>query len=55
MNNAIFATIIMAMIMATAATTAYMFVPSPAVLYKSAEGEDLTQSTIQDVRSRGRG
>ena len=54
MNNAIFATIFVAMIMATAVTTAYVMTPSPAVLYQSVEGEDLTQGVFDQVRVRGR-
>ena len=54
MNNAIFATIFVAMIVATGLTAAYIFVPSPAVLYEPVEGENPTQGTIQSVGS-GRG
>ena len=43
MNNAIIATIFVAMIMATGMTTAYVFAPSPAVLYEPVEGENPTQ------------
>jgi hypothetical protein len=53
-NNAIFATIFVAMIMATGMTTAYVFVPSPAVLYEPTEGTNPTDGMITDVRSRGR-
>ena len=55
MNNAIFATIFVAMIMATGLTAAYVFVPSPAVLYEPVEGESLTQQgTVHSTLSRGR-
>jgi hypothetical protein len=54
MNNAIFATIFVAMILATGLTAAYVFVPSPAVLYEPVEGESLTQGTLHQTTSRGR-
>jgi hypothetical protein len=53
-NNAIFATIFVAMIMATGMTTAYVFAPSPAILYEPTEGTNPTDGMITDVRSRGR-
>jgi hypothetical protein len=55
MNNAIFATIFVAMIMATGVTAAYVFVPSPAVLYEPVEGEGLTEKgTMHSTGGRGR-
>ena len=39
MNNAIFATIFVVMIMATGISTAYVFGPSPAILYNAVEGD----------------
>jgi hypothetical protein len=53
MNNAIFAAIFIAMIMATGLLTAYVFVPSPAILYEPAEGENPLQG-IQEVARRSR-
>jgi hypothetical protein len=52
-NNAIFATIFVAMIMATGMTTAYVFAPSPAVLYEPVQGENPTQG-LSLAGTRGR-
>jgi hypothetical protein len=52
-NNAIFATIFVAMIMATGMTTAYVFAPSPAVLYEPVQGENPTQG-LSLAGGRGR-
>jgi hypothetical protein len=55
MNNAIFATIFVVMIMATGITTAYVMAPSPAVLYKTVEGDSVsTQGSITWAGVRGR-
>ena len=55
MNNAIFATIFVVMIMATGITAAYVIAPSPAVLYKTVEGDTVsTQGSINWAGSRGR-
>lgn len=54
MNNAIFATIFVAMIVATGLTAAYVFVPSPAVLYEPVEGEGLNQGTVHSTAGRSR-
>jgi hypothetical protein len=52
-NNAIFATIFVAMILATGMTTAYVFAPSPAVLYEPVQGENPTQGyNLASTRSR---
>lgn len=53
-NNAIFATIFVAMVLATGLTTTYVFPPSPAVLYEPVEGEDPTQGQYSEIRSRSR-
>ena len=45
-NNAIFATIFVAMVMTTGLTTTYVFPPSPAVLYEPVEGENPTQGQL---------
>jgi hypothetical protein len=52
-NNAIFATIFVAMIMATGMSTAYVFAPSPAVLYEPVQGENPTQG-LSLAGGRGR-
>lgn len=55
MNNAIFATIFVVMIMATGITAAYVIAPSPAVLYKTVEGDTVsTQGSITWAGNRGR-
>jgi hypothetical protein len=55
MNNAIFATIFVVMIMATGITTAYVMAPSPAVLYKTVEGDSVsTEGSITWAGSRAR-
>ena len=55
MNNAIIATIFVAMVMTTGyVSMAYVWTPSPAVLYEPAQGDDSTQGVIQDVRNRRR-
>jgi hypothetical protein len=53
MNNAIFAAIFVALVMTTGLTTAYVFTPSPAILYEPAEGENPLQG-IHEVGRRGR-
>jgi hypothetical protein len=52
MNNAIMATVLIAMMFAIAATTPYVFGPSPAVIFKTTEGDSLTDSSITDVGGR---
>jgi hypothetical protein len=52
MNNAIMATVMIAMMFAIAATTPYVFGPAPAVIFKTTEGDSLTDSTITDVGGR---
>lgn len=55
MNNAIFATMFVVMIMATGITAAYVIAPSPAVLYKTVEGDTVsTQGSINLAQGRGR-
>jgi hypothetical protein len=54
LNNAIIASIFVAMIMTTGLATTYVFAPSPAVLYKPVQGENPTQDSIYDVGRRGR-
>ena len=49
MNNAIMATVMIAMMFAIAATTPYVFGPAPAVIFKTTEGDSLTDSSITDV------
>ena len=53
-NNAIFATIFVAMIMATGLTTAYVLTPSPAVLYEPVQGENPTQGIMHQAGGRTR-
>jgi hypothetical protein len=52
MNNAIMATVLIAMMFAIAATTPYVFGPAPAVIFKTTEGDSLTDSSITDVGGR---
>ena len=52
MNNAIMATVMIAMMFAIAASTPYVFGPAPAVIFKTTEGDSLTDSTITDVGGR---
>ena len=55
LNNAIIATIFVAMVMTTGyVTMAYVWTPSPAVLYEPVQGDDSTQGVIHDVVSRRR-
>jgi hypothetical protein len=54
LNNAIIATIFVAMIMTTGLATTFVFAPSPAVLYKPVQGENPTQDSIYDVGRRSR-
>ena len=44
MNNAIMATVMIAMMFAIVATTPYVFGPAPAVIFKTTEGDSLTDS-----------
>jgi hypothetical protein len=52
MKNAIMATVLVAMMFAIAATTPYIFGPSPAVIFKTTEGDSLTDSPITDAGGR---
>jgi hypothetical protein len=52
MNNAIMATVMIAMMFAIAASTPYVFGPAPAVLFKTTEGDSLTDDSITDVKAR---
>ena len=52
MNNTIMATVMIAMMFAIAASTPYVFGPAPAVIFKTTEGDSLTDSTITDVGGR---
>jgi hypothetical protein len=52
MNNAIMATVMIAMMFAIAATTPYVFGPAPAVIFKTTEGDSLTDDSITDVAHR---
>ena len=55
MNNAIFATIFVAMIVATGMTTAYVLTPSPAILYETVEGESVNKDgTLNWAAGRGK-
>ena len=54
MNNAIIATVFIAMMFAMGISTAYIFAPSPAVIYKTTEGESVTDGLLNDVGSRRR-
>lgn len=54
MNNAIIATVFIAMMFAMGISTAYIFTPSPAVIYKTTEGESVTDGLLNDVGSRRR-
>lgn len=54
MNNAIIATVFIAMMFAMGITTTYIFTPSPAVIYKTTEGESVTDGLLNEVGSRRR-
>jgi hypothetical protein len=51
MNNAIMATVMIAMMFAIAASTPYVFGPAPAVIFKTTEGDSLTDDSITDVKA----
>ena len=55
MNNAIFATMFVAMVLATGLTAMYVFPPSPAVLYEPVQGDSPADGLLNEIRSRGRG
>jgi hypothetical protein len=52
MKSEIMATVLIAMMFAIAASTPYIFGPAPAVIYKTTEGDSLTDSSITDVGGR---
>ena len=53
MKSEIMATVLIAMMFAIVATTPYIFGPSPAVIFKTTEGDDSsTDNSITDVGSR---
>jgi hypothetical protein len=53
MKSEIMATVLIAMMFAIAATTPYIFGPSPAVIFKTTEGDDSsTDSSITDAGTR---
>lgn len=52
MKNEIMATVLVALMFAIAASTPYVFGPSPAVIFKTTEGDSLTDSVITDVGGR---
>ena len=54
MNNAIIATVFIAMMFAMGITTTYIFTPSPAVIYKTTEGESVTDGLLNEVGNRRR-
>jgi hypothetical protein len=55
LNNAIIATIFVAMVMTTGyVSMAYVWIPSPAVLYEPAQGDDSTLGVMHDVGGRRR-
>ena len=56
MKNALIATVFIAMMFAMGLSAAYIFTPSPspAVIYKTTEGESLTDGLLKDVGSRHR-
>jgi hypothetical protein len=54
MNNAIFATIFVAMVLATGLTATYVFPPSPAVLYEPVQGDNPTNGLLSEIKGRGR-
>jgi hypothetical protein len=55
MKNEIMATVFIAMMFAIAATTPYIFGPAPAVIFKTTEGDSLTDNPITEVgQHRGR-
>jgi hypothetical protein len=55
MKSEIMATVLVAMMFAIAASTPYIFGPAPAVIFKTTEGDSLTDNPITDVGAkRGR-
>jgi hypothetical protein len=55
MKSELMATVLVAMMFALAASTPYIFGPAPAVLFKTTEGDDSDDITINDAgRRRGR-
>jgi hypothetical protein len=54
MNNAIIATVFIAMMFAMGLSTAYIFTPSPAVIFETTEGESITDGLLNEVGSRRR-
>jgi hypothetical protein len=52
MKSEIMATVLIAMMFAIAASTPYIFGPAPAVIFKTTEGDSLTDSTITDAGGR---
>lgn len=54
MNNAIIASVFIAMMFAMGISTAYIFTPSPAVIYKTTEGESITDGLLNDAGARRR-
>jgi hypothetical protein len=55
MKSEIMATVLVAMMFAIAASTPYIFGPAPAVIFKTTEGDSLTDESITDVgQHRGR-
>jgi hypothetical protein len=54
MNNAIMTTVFIAMMFAMGISAAFVFAPSPAVIYKTTEGESVTDGLLNDVGGRRR-